>query len=130
MADFRFVRLTMMSARLPILALVLAAYAGPLSAEWSADPNTGCQIWNPDPIPSDSVSWLGECKDGKASGVGVAQWYKDRAKSARYNGGVTDGRPEGRGEFIYVDGGHFKGDWDDGQRHGRGNLDPGQWRRL
>ena len=31
----------------------------------------GCSVWNADPVPGESVSWDGQCLDGKASGDGT-----------------------------------------------------------
>ena len=59
-----------------------AAPPGPLAdasthtAGWTLDSKTGCAVWNPVPLPNESVTWLGACRDGVADGPGVEQWYK------------------------------------------------------
>ncbi len=41
-------------------------------------------------------------------------------KFNKYEGQVTDGKPHGRGNMTYKDGGFYFGDWQNGTRHGKG----------
>lgn len=43
----------------------------------------GCKVWNPNPQPNESVTWSGECVDGKANGNGILTWYKNRIEFSR-----------------------------------------------
>lgn len=43
----------------------------------------GCKVWNPSPQPNESVTWSGECVDGKAHGNGILQWYQNRIESSQ-----------------------------------------------
>lgn len=60
--------------------------------DWIQDEKTGCEIWNTNPLPNESITYSGECKDGKAHGYGEITWYKDgkqngnKEKSYRYKG--------------------------------------------
>ncbi|MDP2755165.1 MAG: hypothetical protein Q8P40_12360 [Nitrospirota bacterium] len=62
----------------------------------AAEPNwittdKGCKVWNPFPKPNESVTWSGECVDGKAHGYGVLQWYENRIKTLRQEFTPTNG---------------------------------------
>lgn len=50
---------------------------------WFADETTGCKIWNSNPIPNESISWSGECVNGKAHGNGILIWYEDGIEASR-----------------------------------------------
>ena len=39
----------------------------------------------------------------------------------KYEGQVKDGKPQGRGNMTFRDGGFYFGEWQDGARHGKGN---------
>ena len=56
------------------------------AGEWIADSTTGCQVWNGNPSPGDSISWSGSCTNGKATGKGVLQWYLNGNPQGRYEG--------------------------------------------
>lgn len=54
----------------------------------AAEPNwittdKGCKVWNPNPQPNESVTWSGECINGKAHGNGILIWYKNGIESSR-----------------------------------------------
>ena len=135
--------------RLLLLLISLACCAAPAAAQdkggWIADPKTGCQIRNPLPIPDESVSWSGECKDGKASGLGQLLWYAQgklfltldgvmedgqcRRSCAvttetgnKYLGEMMDNRPHGSGVMTYADGTKYSGGWAGGKKHGKGTF--------
>ena len=118
------------------------AYAEP---SWIADQKTGCQIINPRPIPDESVSWEGACKDGKADGPGILRWYAKgklfltlkgvmedgqcqrnctvtTAAGYNYVGDLQDNRPNGSGAMHYPDGTRYSGGWANGKKHGKGIL--------
>lgn len=46
-----------------------------ISRNWIADMNTGCLVYNLNPISNETISWSGECKNGYAYGVGTVRWY-------------------------------------------------------
>ena len=73
---------------------------------WLKDPITGCGVWNSDPRGNETISWSGECQDGKASGYGVLVWLEDGKIVGRFTGTLADGKAEGRGKLEYevVDG--------------------------
>jgi MORN repeat len=112
---------------------------------WLADQKTGCQIKNPLPLPDESLTWAGECKDGKASGPGKLLWYANstlfltlegvmEAGECRHNctvstqggnkyvGDLQDNRPHGSGIMYYADGTKYSGGWASGKKHGKGTF--------
>ena len=132
-----------------LLLISLACCAAPAAAQdksgWIADPKTGCQIRNPLPIPDESVSWSGECKDGKASGLGTLRWYANSKlfltlngvmengqcrcnctvsteTGNKYLGEMIDNRPDGSGVMTDADGTKYSGGWAGGKKHGKGTF--------
>ncbi|MBO9512654.1 MAG: hypothetical protein J7549_00945 [Variovorax sp.] len=88
------------TAWLACLALWLGTW-GAAHAEgvWSTDPASGCQGWNPNPAPQETVQWRGECVDGKAQGRGTFTFItpdKREENTGFYWGGHAVGRREYR----------------------------------
>ena len=46
--------------------------------------------------------------------------YPSNANLEKYEGQVKDGKPQGRGNMTFRDGGFYSGEWQDGARHGKG----------
>lgn len=108
----------------------------PLGPRWAVTENQPCQVYNPhdrslNPI---TVTWSGECADGRATGEGQLVWrINDLAHS--YTGRMRDGRRHGRGAYAWANGNRYEGQWRAGRRHGRGIMTwnsgaryEGQWR--
>lgn len=89
-------------------------------AGWIADARTGCQIWNADPQPDESITWTGACADGRATGPGVLQWFENGRPTVRYEGEYRDGRANGRAIYVWPDGARYEGDYLDDRWNGRG----------
>lgn len=87
---------------------------------WIADARTGCQIWNADPQPDESITWSGACADGRATGPGVLQWFENGRPTVRYEGEYRDGRANGRAIYVWPDGARYEGDYLDDRWNGRG----------
>lgn len=51
---------------------------------WPSDEQTGCKVWNPDPQPNESISWSGDCVDGKAHGNGILRFYENGEEYFQY----------------------------------------------
>jgi hypothetical protein len=107
---------------------------------------TNCKVWNPYPEPDESVSWSGECIEGKLNGEGVLEWrvngqvsqtnegtYKNGVEVGphkivdddyQYIGGLEDGKYEGEGTYISTkgDGLKYVGEWSNGKQHGLGIM--------
>ena len=55
----------------------------------------GCHVWNTNPKPDETVTWTGQCADGKLSGKGRATWRfrEDGAWASSYEEGpFVDGK--------------------------------------
>lgn len=92
---------------------------------WLKDPITGCGVWNSKPKGNETISWSGECHDGKASGSGVLLWLEDGKIVGRFKGTMANGKAEGRGklDFEVEDGfAHYDGDFRNSEMHGRGLM--------
>jgi len=104
-----------------VLILCLAGVAAAQApGRWTADPKTGCKVWNPNPQPRETVSWDGPCKGGIANGPGVAQWLQDGKAGGRTEAEHRNGRPEGRGLSFDREGNRTEGEFVDGVLNGRG----------
>lgn len=79
--------------------------------DWITVTNQVCKVWNPRPVPNESVTWSGACVDGFASGEGVLRWTVDGRLDATYEGRYANGKRNGRGVLILSDGRRIEGDW-------------------
>lgn len=87
---------------------------------WIADARTGCQIWNADPQPDESITWSGACAEGRATGPGILQWFENGQPTVRYEGEYREGRANGRAIYVWPDGARYEGDYLDDRWNGRG----------
>lgn len=114
---------------------------------WAADAtgyhkstNNQCAVYNAELKTDQSVVWQGQCRDGYATGKGVAQWYDkdgnaynhyqgtfEKGKivgkgiiewdaqvpneTKRYEGEFADGVILGKGVIEFTDGNRFEGDF-------------------
>ncbi len=137
-----------------VTALLLAAlwFSGGALADDSAKKKiapywiksqTGCEIWNSQPEPNETVTWSGPCVNGKAHGRGRLVWYANGVKtslsrSVRFNRGkdVQSGYEDTT--YFTEDGkfdGRYRGQFRDGDFNGKGRYDYangdryiGQWK--
>jgi hypothetical protein len=63
------------------------------TARWELDQLNQCKIWNPRPMPNETVTWLGSCKNGFVEGYGTAEWYRDDKIISKTEGNFLSGRP-------------------------------------
>lgn len=71
---------------------------------------SGCKVL----LPAISASYIGECKRGLADGTGHA------TGEDFYKGEFVKGLPEGKGTYIWKNGGTYDGEWKKGLRDGYG----------
>ena len=90
---------------------------------------------------TDGGKYVGEVRDGKASGQGtrtwsngdkyVGEWRNDKhhgqgtytsADGKKYVGEYRDGKPNGQGTFTLPDGTKYVGEYRDGKPHGQGTY--------
>jgi hypothetical protein len=100
---------------------LLASFNARGDDSWIADAN-GCKVWNPRPVPGETVSWSGACKDGYADGPGVMQWMREGTPLHRVEGAFTSGKPNGKMISVSPNGDRYEGDYLDGKRTGVGVI--------
>jgi len=109
---------------LTCLSLLLSA---PIYAigEWISDIKSGCKVWNYHPTTNETITYIGNCVDGKANGKGSITWYKDGNKIGLSKGEYIDGRINGNCSYTGFESGimtrHIKGECKDGLLNGKGS---------
>ena len=115
-----------------VLGVVLALLAWMLAAtvalaeepRWQKlENNPDCVVWIDNPQEQETVTWSGTCANGKAEGHGtaVSRYVEDGEwKEDRYEGGMKDGKINGRGVYGWADGDRYEGNSEDGKPNGRG----------
>jgi len=92
---------------------------------WIKDPITGCQVMISKSMGNETISWSGECQEGKASGYGVLVILEEGKIVARFKGTMVNGKAEERGKLDFkVVGGyaHYDGDFKNSEFNGLGVL--------
>ena len=123
-----------MKAKVLISASIAAALwlspAGAAEDDWILDGRTGCAVWNPNPAPNESVSWLGDCVDGKASGKGLLTYTVGDKFYSRYEGDERGGKHHGFGIITFADERRVETKWWDGKPVGEGVMILPDGRRI
>ena len=106
------------------VALFLGTGTTAFGGEWLNDRLTGCAVWqgHGNPPPNLTVTWSGACVAGKASGTGVIELMVEDEAVARFEGEVSNGKPNGRGRFSMSSGDNYEGYFRDGKFDGQGIL--------
>ena len=63
-------------------------------------------------------NYVGELKDGKPHGKGTYIWKN----GTKYEGEWKDGERYGQGRFTFTDGSKYVGEFKDGKKHGQGTY--------
>ena len=94
----------------------------------------GCHVWLWNPRPSqESITWSGDCVDGKVSGKGesVSRYQRDGEwETFVAEGTFRDGKLTADPMRYSVADTHYEGQIRDGKRHGRGILELADGRRY
>lgn len=85
-----------------------------------SDKETGCKIWNSKILVGYTISWTGQCKNGKADGTGSLQWFFNKRPEGRYDGDYVLGKMQGHGTYAMDDGSRYIGEFQNNLRSGRG----------
>lgn len=99
------------------------ALAQPGRPGWVVDARSGCWVWAAEPPPGVTVSWIGACPHGPASGTGTVEWRRMAEGLTwiqRYVGALREGRGEGRGTTTHPNGDRYEGEFREGREQGRG----------
>ena len=70
---------------------------------------------------TNSSSYTGDFRNGKANGYGEAIWNIGK-KANLYVGEWKNDMPHGYGVYLKIDGGKYEGEWKEGQWHGKGTY--------
>ena len=108
-----------------VAATLIVAGVWPAAAStggWQTDPRSGCTVWDPQPVPDETIAWTGACTDGKASGRGVLTIFRAGRLVERNDGEFVDGKQTGQGRRDYPKG-HYVGTFKEGLFDGRGVYD-------
>jgi hypothetical protein len=120
----------MKRALLRALALAIACAClsptGARAGEWAVA-DEKCKVWNPNPSPGETASWIGACKNGFVEGAGVLEWRRSGKTYERDEGQWRGGRQIDQGSQTWP-GGQFKGQLADSMPHGQGVLILGEAR--
>lgn len=110
-----------------------AVHAQEAGSKWIADAH-GCLMWDPTPLPSETIRWSGGCVGGYAEGRGTLTWY---SRGALYETDVAEfahGKLNGHGDLRFAAGGEFDGEFRDQKPNGPGTyhtmdgrIYSGQW---
>jgi hypothetical protein len=95
--------------------------ADPKPPNWIADSKTGCWMWDPAPVPNQSISWSGQCVNKLAQGHGVLKFFLNGKEMMRVEGEFRGGKLNGRGTQTDPSG-DYVGEWRDSKRHGQGVM--------
>lgn len=104
------------------LAGALPASAQTPSANWPADPKTGCKVWSQSPAEGETITWSGGCASGLAQGRGVVEWFTKGKLYERDEGEYRNGKLNGRGTIVFANGNRYDGEFRDGLYHGQGTY--------
>lgn len=75
---------------------------------WETD-TAGCKVWNPAPVPNETVTWSGRCINGFADGYGTETWYENGKIGNVITGTIIKSRFSGTVTVKYPDGIVYKG---------------------
>ncbi len=142
--------LAILCLSLPLFATTAGAALGAEGA-WIKD-DKGCEHWNEAPKAGETVTWTGDCKDGKAEGPGERKWSldgkllqhdkkvpldegkvgdglweyliygADGKVEESYSGGVLDGKEDGQGVLFVAKDGTYTGQFEGGEFSGLGRY--------
>jgi hypothetical protein len=80
----------------------------------------GCKVWDPNPVPGETVSWSGACKDGFADGPGIRKWMLSDKPGSTTEGTFVAGKLEGQGIAKSSNGGKYEGEFRGDSPNGKG----------
>ena len=79
--------------------------------------NQPCRVWAPGADSETTITWSGDCVDGKISGEGREVWSAPDGEWV-YEGSMWEGRAHGWGTSVGPDGTRYVGESRDGYFHG------------
>ncbi|HTV30903.1 MAG TPA: hypothetical protein VMF32_24410 [Xanthobacteraceae bacterium] len=114
-------RLQLIASAAILLTCVIFVNESAHAGTWIADDKSGCQLWDPNPQIDEAVNWSGGCANGRAEGLGSAQWLKGKTVTETDKGEWHEGKQIGKGVQTWSTG-NYEGDLSGGEPNGRGVL--------
>jgi len=108
-----------------VLALIVLQGVAFAAGDWILT-DTGAKVWSDNPQPNETVTWTGSVNEEEcASGNGVLQWFQDGSPGGKFEGTMQQGKPNGKGTYLFgfsskFAGDRYEGDWVDGKKTGKG----------
>lgn len=109
-----------------LCSLTLNCFAG----QWFKDEESGCSVWGEHEQPIVSVSWSGDCVDGKAQGQGIMEVFIDNIPFSHYEGEYQAGKAHGYGVLVSPDQSRYEGYFENNLMHGQGVIISSDGKRL
>jgi hypothetical protein len=106
-----------------LFSLLLSLYlVGCSATQWITDTTTGCEVFNRSPVPGEFIRYKGDCKNGRANGLGSVTWFQDSVATSTYTGNFISGKLDGRVSALYYESSidRFEGAYHEGVREGLG----------
>lgn len=104
-----------------VLAFAVASAQTITQGNYSADKNTGCKVWNPNPKATETIIWSGPCVSGFADGRGKLQWLQNGQVYEADEGVWSKGRQVGSGSQVWLLG-RYDGEISNSEPNGQGVL--------
>jgi hypothetical protein len=101
-----------------ISLICLSSQSWALEAKWFPTDKINCLVWNPEPQPLETVTWSGECSNGKVNGIGILSW----SNGDKYIGEYKDGNMHGQGKYAWEKKDQYTGEWQNNNFHGHGTF--------
>ncbi len=93
-----------------------------LQDQWMECNKTGCKLLDPYYSDGATITWDGDCKDGKANGFGKAIKYQKGEYESTFEGNYVNGIREGNGKFKHITGSTLECPFINGQGIGHGTY--------
>jgi hypothetical protein len=108
----------------PACLLSILYLSGCSTSNWIKDPSTGCEVFNPRPVPGEYIKYEGDCLNGKANGYGTLTWFQDSCATSKATGKFISGKLEGKVTVEYYESSasRFEGNYVAGEREGFGTY--------
>ena len=101
-----------------ISLICVSSQSWALEAKWFPTDKINCLVWNPEPQPQETVTWSGECSNGKVNGVGILSW----SNGDKYIGEYQDGNMHGQVTYAWEKKDQYTGEWQNNNFHGKGTF--------
>ncbi len=86
---------------------------------WIADAN-GCKFLDPKPEPNESITWDGQCEQGRGAGKGELNWFSNGVAIQKSIGMYKDGMLNGIGKTETFGKGYVEGNFRNSKLEGHG----------